>query len=165
MKKLICILPLLCCVNCFGQTETKESFVNEVFKYFSHASDSYNYLLQNAGRIWNDMKGDSEYIGKLIPVEVTKKIFGRIAVDTLNEKWDCDLLIGAKCLDNISTIPEGSCYNFLSKPIFDDKYQYCIIKEGSFLKSFITRGGSCLWLFIKKNGKWGKLAVFDCEQH
>lgn len=99
MKKLICILSLLCTMNCFGQAETKEDFVNEVYRDIIDSSKMAYYLIENAKNVISDKNEVNQLRDELsahIPASATDEIMRKMRKNKKKEKWNFHQLVNAR---------------------------------------------------------------------
>ncbi len=171
MTKFIYILPLICSLSCFGQAESKEEFLSEVFKTI-YSEDKYD-LLDTADNYVFD------YIDSFQLIPTTKGIIDSSTLSQLiasseksvSEKW------GRFGVHNIHRISKKSrryiqvLHNYrgigikrgvkwCSNPLFNDDHSYAMIRTGRICGQ--SCGDSCVYFFKRINGKWELILKTFC---
>ena len=102
MKNLLTLFLVLSTIHCFGQTETKEDFVNQVYHKFFDSTYKCYYVSSTAGHVFlrNNLVSNLEknirtQFKNIIPDSVLEKLIAKAAFDTVNEKWDWVVLQNA----------------------------------------------------------------------
>ncbi len=168
MKNIVYVLLILCGQNCYSQ-EIKENFINKIVHTRSFLTlDSlpgYYYLLQTTGKMDTRLlKWEKGNLNKIIPKKITEELVQKAIADSIPEKWNCNVLIGVKCVVDTFVLLEGQPYYSFSKPIFDSSFKYALIQvKGGYSQSGI--GGYSLWLFRKNNDGWENIFVSDPEEY
>ena len=128
MKTFIYLVPLICALKSFCQTETKEDFVNEVYKSEVNKSYRYYYLSKYASKIyWHHERSGlfdtialhdtvrnpdkSELLESIIALEhpemskipgsVLEELYHKANTDTIEEYWDFTSLKKARIAGDI----------------------------------------------------------------
>ena len=170
MKTLLYILLLLFSTNCFGQTETKEDFVNEV--YIVKVSDTVKSypLSKEASRLfWLNIEALRKETREVIDSSSLEQMIYKALKDTLDEEWNFQQLRTAKYEDWRPALIKKSKRNFVllertyyyfSKPIFNDLHTLAMITLSYHCGHLC--GDGCVYVFKKINGHWIKIAETNC---
>jgi hypothetical protein len=130
MKKLFCILFLVCAFNCFGQGETKEDFVNEVYRILVDSSCKYFYLCDTAYCLGESTLSDRPFtfqrsknrLKEFIPDSIISQFILNISHDTISETWDCSKMKFVRCFHkDVGVRKFDTLYRSLKKQVFEQE--------------------------------------------
>ncbi len=105
MKRIFLIFPLFLALNCFGQSETKEDFVNEVYKSLVGKKHNY-YLNETANEITQEQDHLKYYkadLQQLIPIQVINELLDNTFHSTSDTLWDFTKLVNVIGYNNDSS--------------------------------------------------------------
>jgi hypothetical protein len=101
MKYLNSTIIFIISLNCFGQT--KENFLNSVFKVFVDTSFTKYHLFSDANGL-SIGKYDKlvliKDLSEFISIETINELISKSGTDTLKLTWDCKSLDLANCVEN-----------------------------------------------------------------
>jgi hypothetical protein len=181
MKNVTLILFLLINLNTFGQNETKEEFVNQVYREIIGSDKSGYYMYDSTSNGFD--KNDLEWLKtqKLIPSKAADEIFAQAEQKHTREKWNFSGLLHSKPCNKDSLVvrsaflwipvPAGDTaserlneqtaaeirkdykglYSF-STPFFDHEHRYAVMIVAHHCGMLC--GSGSLYFFHKKDNKW-----------
>ncbi len=191
MKKLVYILPLILSLNCFGQGETKEGFVNEVYRTFVMKDGAY-YLYKKGVMIdKEDIRNLKNYFAGKVSDTTLREIAKNSRRSKRNYRWDFKTLTNAVIVNKDSAEilalfseeiklrkgRDADKKNGYTKRMMERRVAISGVyyfsapvfdkkNEYAILYMWFHCGRLCdhggLYLFRKINGKWENIACGGC---
>jgi hypothetical protein len=109
MNHLITTIIFISSLHCFGQT--KEQFLNSIYKVFVDTTFTKYYLYSDAYRLpigKYDKSGIIKDFSEIISIETINELLNKSDTDTLRMTWDCKSLDIATCAENSNGILLGN---------------------------------------------------------